>query len=81
MPMGDEGGELLEGEEQLAARAEDGEASKRNLPTPATFRCRWRSTTGQRGQEVLDELGITDVTVVGIAKRLEELWVPGMITQ
>ncbi|MDN5684568.1 helix-hairpin-helix domain-containing protein, partial [Corynebacterium glyciniphilum] len=28
-------------------------------------------------QEVLDELGVTDVTLVGVAKRLEELWVPG----
>lgn len=28
-------------------------------------------------QAVLDELGISDVTLVGIAKRLEEIWVPG----
>lgn len=28
-------------------------------------------------QTVLDELGITDVTLVGLAKRLEEVWVPG----
>lgn len=28
-------------------------------------------------QAVLDELEITDVALVGIAKRLEELWVPG----
>ncbi|MEU5843986.1 excinuclease ABC subunit UvrC [Rhodococcus sp. NPDC047139] len=27
--------------------------------------------------DVLDELGITDVAVVGLAKRLEEVWVPG----
>jgi excinuclease ABC subunit C len=27
--------------------------------------------------EVLDELGITDVALVGLAKRLEEVWVPG----
>ncbi|CAM2771322.1 excinuclease ABC subunit UvrC [Skermania piniformis] len=26
---------------------------------------------------VLDELGITDVPVIGLAKRLEEVWVPG----
>ena len=26
---------------------------------------------------VLDELGVTDVAVVGLAKRLEEVWVPG----
>ena len=25
---------------------------------------------------VLDELGVTDVAVVGLAKRLEEVWVP-----
>ncbi|MBJ8337452.1 excinuclease ABC subunit UvrC [Antrihabitans sp. YC3-6] len=29
--------------------------------------------------EVLDELGITDVAVIGLAKRLEEVWVPGEI--
>lgn len=28
-------------------------------------------------QEVFDELGIVDVTLVGLAKRLEEIWVPG----
>ncbi|OZC30414.1 excinuclease ABC subunit UvrC [Gordonia polyisoprenivorans] len=26
---------------------------------------------------VLDELGVTDVAVIGLAKRLEEIWVPG----
>ncbi len=26
---------------------------------------------------VLDELGVTDVAVIGLAKRLEEVWVPG----
>ena len=29
-----------------------------------------------RGQAVLDELGVTDVAVIGLAKRLEEVWVP-----
>lgn len=28
-------------------------------------------------QEVFDELGIIDVTLIGLAKRLEEIWVPG----
>ncbi|MBY4226504.1 excinuclease ABC subunit UvrC [Rhodococcus fascians] len=28
---------------------------------------------------VLDELGVTDVAVVGLAKRLEEVWVPGEV--
>ncbi len=28
-------------------------------------------------QGVLDELGISDVAVIGLAKRLEEVWVPG----
>ena len=28
-------------------------------------------------QEVFDELGIVDVTLIGLAKRLEEVWVPG----
>ena len=28
---------------------------------------------------VLDELGVTDVAVIGLAKRLEEVWVPGEI--
>lgn len=30
-------------------------------------------------QAVLDELGVTDVAVIGLAKRLEEVWVPGEI--
>ncbi|BAU95936.1 excinuclease ABC subunit C [Corynebacterium suranareeae] len=28
-------------------------------------------------QEVFDELGIVDVVLIGLAKRLEEIWVPG----
>lgn len=28
-------------------------------------------------QAVLDELGVTDVAAIGLAKRLEEVWVPG----
>ncbi|MDO5669585.1 MAG: excinuclease ABC subunit UvrC [Corynebacterium sp.] len=28
-------------------------------------------------QQVFDELGIVDVTLIGLAKRLEEIWVPG----
>ncbi|NLA56856.1 MAG: excinuclease ABC subunit UvrC [Corynebacterium humireducens] len=28
-------------------------------------------------QKVFDELGIVDVTLIGLAKRLEEIWVPG----
>lgn len=28
-------------------------------------------------QTALDELGVTDVAVIGLAKRLEEVWVPG----
>ncbi|QGU04670.1 excinuclease ABC subunit UvrC [Corynebacterium comes] len=28
-------------------------------------------------QKVFDELGIVDVTLIGLAKRLEEVWVPG----
>lgn len=28
-------------------------------------------------QGVIDELGVTDVAVIGLAKRLEEVWVPG----
>ncbi|MQY21035.1 excinuclease ABC subunit UvrC [Nocardia macrotermitis] len=29
--------------------------------------------------EVLEDLGITDVAVIGLAKRLEEVWVPGEV--
>jgi excinuclease ABC subunit C len=28
-------------------------------------------------QAVLEDLGVTDVAVIGLAKRLEEVWVPG----
>lgn len=33
--------------------------------------------SGHGAAAVLDELGVTDVAVVGLAKRLEEVWVPG----
>ena len=31
---------------------------------------------GRRGQRALDELGIVDIPVCGLAKRLEEVWLP-----
>ncbi|MBA3798137.1 MAG: excinuclease ABC subunit UvrC [Geodermatophilaceae bacterium] len=31
----------------------------------------------EAAQDVLDRMGITDIAVVGLAKRMEEIWVPG----
>ena len=39
-------------------------------------RRRWCALRSMPRQAVLDELGVTDVAVIGLAKRLEEVWVP-----
>ena len=52
-----------------------GRASVR-LPAAARRRRR-RAAAGRRRPRALDELGIDDVAVCGLAKRLEEVWLPG----
>lgn len=72
MPMGDDGGDLLEGEEELEAAS-----TKKFAYPPQLFIVDGGLPQVNAAQQVLDELGVTDVTLVGIAKRLEEIWVPG----
>jgi excinuclease ABC subunit C len=74
VPAGDDAGDRLEGEVS-AAEAEQG--AKRFAYPPQLFIVDGGRPQVEAAQEVLDELGVTDVTLVGIAKRLEELWVPG----
>lgn len=74
VPMGDDAGDLLEGEEDLAVAPE---GTKKFAYPPNLFIVDGGQPQVNAAQEVLDEFGINDVTLVGIAKRLEELWLPG----
>ena len=74
VPMGDDAGDLLEGEEELAVAPE---GTKKFAYPPNLFIVDGGQPQVNAAQEVLDEFGINDVTLVGIAKRLEELWLPG----
>lgn len=74
VPAGDDAGDRLEGEVSVA-EAETG--AKKFAYPPQLFIVDGGRPQVEAAQAVLDELGVTDVTLVGIAKRLEELWVPG----
>ncbi len=56
-------------------------ASRRHLPPGSRTRRRWSSSTAAhrrstpRSRRCVD-LGLTDIAVVGLAKRLEEVWLP-----
>jgi len=56
--------------------AEDGRSRRFAYP-PQLFVVDGGRPQVEAAAEVLAELGVTDVPVVGIAKRLEEIWVPG----
>lgn len=74
VPTGDDSGDRLEGEVSIA----DAENTvKRFAYPPQLFIVDGGRPQVEAAQAVLDELGVTDVTLVGIAKRLEELWIPG----
>lgn len=102
VPAGDDGGELLEGEEDFqpastpantegsggvgsgtpaaghpGAAAAAPRAPRKFAYPPQLFVVDGGKPQVAAAQAVLDELGVTDVTLVGIAKRLEELWLPG----
>ena len=81
VPAGDDAGDLLEGETELEDSAPEGTdpaAEKRKFAyPPQLFIVDGGLPQVNAAQEVLDELGVNDVTLVGIAKRLEEIWVPG----
>ncbi|AGP30814.1 excinuclease ABC subunit UvrC [Corynebacterium terpenotabidum] len=74
VPAGDDAGDRLDGEVSVAD-VEKG--AKRFAYPPQLFIVDGGRPQVEAAQAVLDELGVTDVTLVGIAKRLEELWVPG----
>ena len=81
VPAGDDAGDLLEGETELEDNSPEGtdpatEKRKFAYP-PQLFIVDGGLPQVNAAQEVLDELGVNDVTLVGIAKRLEEIWVPG----
>ena len=81
VPAGDDAGDLLEGETELEDSTPEGadpatEQRKFAYP-PQLFIVDGGLPQVNAAQEVLDELGVNDVTLVGIAKRLEEIWVPG----
>ena len=52
-------------------------ASRRFAYPPQLFVVDGGRPQVEAAAEVLSELGVTDVPVVGIAKRLEEIWLPG----
>nr|WP_275432353.1 excinuclease ABC subunit UvrC [Corynebacterium striatum] len=56
---------------------ESPEAGRRFAYPPQLFIVDGGAPQVAAAQEVFDELGIVDVTLVGLAKRLEEIWVPG----
>ena len=58
-----------------STRSPGGRASSPTRPTSSSSTAACRRST--RRKRVLDELGIEDVSLVGLAKRLEEVWVPG----
>lgn len=62
-------------EEKVAE--ESTEAGRRFAYPPQLFIVDGGAPQVAAAQEVFDELGIVDVTLVGLAKRLEEIWVPG----
>lgn len=56
---------------------ESAEAGRRFAYPPQLFIVDGGAPQVAAAQEVFDELGIVAVTLVGLAKRLEEVWVPG----
>ena len=62
---------------RLAASTPRRPAAQVRLPAGAGRGRRRRRRRSPRPQRALDELGIDDVAVCGLAKRLEEVWLPG----
>ena len=53
------------------------QTSSSRLASPITATSVMPSPARMSAAAVLDELGVTDVAVIGLAKRLEEVWLPG----
>lgn len=68
------GGEVFAG---AAVVEESAEAGRKFAYPPQLFIVDGGAPQVAAAQRVFDELGIDDVTLVGLAKRLEEIWVPG----
>ncbi|MBX7451293.1 MULTISPECIES: excinuclease ABC subunit UvrC [Mycobacteriaceae] len=64
---------------RVSARVDDGPRARpaRFAYPPNLFVVDGGAPQVNAAASVLDELGVTDVAVVGLAKRLEEVWVPG----
>ncbi|MCZ9297781.1 MULTISPECIES: excinuclease ABC subunit UvrC [Corynebacterium] len=58
-------------------REEAASQTKRSSYPPQLFIVDGGAPQVAAAQAVFDELGIVDVTLIGLAKRLEEVWVPG----
>lgn len=58
-------------------REEAASTSRRSSYPPQLFIVDGGAPQVAAAQAVFDELGIVDVTLIGLAKRLEEIWVPG----
>lgn len=71
--VGEGGVEMKEKEEKSASSA----PRKTFAYPPQLFIVDGGLAQVNAARKVLDTLGITDITLVGIAKRLEELWLPG----
>ena len=56
---------------------ESAEAGRKFAYPPQLFIVDGGSPQVAAAQKVFDEMGIVDVTLIGLAKRLEEIWVPG----
>ena len=71
------GGDAPGGEGGAAVVEEMSTDNKRFAYPPNLFIVDGGAPQVAAAKEVLEELGITDVALAGLAKRLEELWVPG----
>ena len=58
-------------------REESASTSTRSFYPPQLFIVDGGAPQVAAAQAVFDDLGIVDVTLIGLAKRLEEIWVPG----
>ncbi|KQB85525.1 excinuclease ABC subunit UvrC [Corynebacterium oculi] len=64
-------------DEKVTEMSTESAATRRFAYPPQLFIVDGGAPQVAAAQRVFDELGIIDVTLVGLAKRLEELWVPG----
>ncbi|MDA2890971.1 excinuclease ABC subunit UvrC [Mycolicibacterium sp. BiH015] len=73
--QGHQPGEMTAAGEVAAGAAPEGRSRRFAYP-PNLFVVDGGAPQVNAAQAVLDDLGVTDVAVIGLAKRLEEVWVP-----